>query len=186
MPDYQKGKIYCIRSHQTDKVYVGSTVQELSMRMCGHRKDFKNYKNGKYCYVTSFDILDYDDAYIELIEDFPSENRNQLEKREGVFIREMECVNKIIVGRDIKEYKEANKDKLSDYFKKRYESNKDKIKEIRKEYQEANKDKIKQRNKEYHEANKDKKKEYREANKDMINQKKRDRRLKKKQESNSI
>jgi hypothetical protein len=79
MPDFSKGKIYCIRSHQTDKVYVGSTVQKhLCMRMAGHKRDFKYYKNGKHSYVTSFDILQYDDAYIELIEDFPCENRNQL------------------------------------------------------------------------------------------------------------
>jgi len=176
MPDYQKGKIYCIRSHQTDKVYVGSTTQALSMRMCEHRKDYKLFiKNGKRRNVSSFDILEYDDAYIELIEDFACENKSQLEKREGHFIRELDCVNKRVAGRDMKEY---------------YETNKDKISQRKKEYREANKDKINQRNKEYHELNKDKiyqqHKAYREANKDKLNQQQRERRLKKKQESNSI
>ena len=26
MVNYQQGKIYCIRSHQTDDIYIGSTI----------------------------------------------------------------------------------------------------------------------------------------------------------------
>ena len=29
MPDYSKGKIYCLRSFQTDDVYIGSTAKPL-------------------------------------------------------------------------------------------------------------------------------------------------------------
>ena len=37
--DYNNGKIYCIRNHVNDKIYVGSTCQSLSKRMAYHRDD---------------------------------------------------------------------------------------------------------------------------------------------------
>ena len=74
----------------------------------------------------------------------------------------------------MKDYYEANKDKMNDKMKEYREANKDKIKDKKKEHYEANKDKIKDIQKEYYEANKDKindkMKEYREANKDKINE----------------
>ena len=39
MPDYSKGKIYTIRNSDDDtKIYVGSTIQPLSVRLGGHKK----------------------------------------------------------------------------------------------------------------------------------------------------
>ena len=62
---YKRGKIYKLVSFQTDKVYVGSTCEPyLSNRMSKHRVNFKNYQNGGYHYVTSFELLKYDDADI--------------------------------------------------------------------------------------------------------------------------
>ena len=68
MPNYLNGKIYVIRSHQTEQVYIGSTVERLSARMSKHRAQYKRYKEGKCGLTTSFKMLDYPDAYIELIE----------------------------------------------------------------------------------------------------------------------
>jgi hypothetical protein len=39
------------------------------------------------------------DWYIELYEDFPTERKEQLNKREGVIIREIGTLNKNIAGR---------------------------------------------------------------------------------------
>lgn len=108
MPNYQNGKIYCIRSHQTDKVYVGSTTVLLSARMAKHRWACKtNYKN-----PMSQHIIKYGDAYIELIKLYPCSCRSELEREEGKYIREMNCVNKVIAGRTIAEYYEDNKEKM--------------------------------------------------------------------------
>ena len=66
------GKIYSIRSHQTDLIYIGSTIEtRLSARLSKHRSDYKRYiMSGKFnYYVSSFEILKYNDAYIELIEE---------------------------------------------------------------------------------------------------------------------
>ena len=102
--DYQNGKIYCIRSNQTDDVYYGSTTQPLYKRLSSHKNKFKMWKTQNHHFITSFEILKYDDAYIELVENFPCNSIEELHKREGEIIRANECVNKRIAGRNKKEY----------------------------------------------------------------------------------
>ena len=63
------GKIYIIKSSQTNRVYVGSTVQSLNERFSKHKSD-------KNC--TSREILKYSDAEIELLECYECENLEQL------------------------------------------------------------------------------------------------------------
>ena len=48
-------------------------------------------------------IDDWNDWYIELYENYPCENKEQLNKREGEIIREIGTVNKQIAGRTYKE-----------------------------------------------------------------------------------
>lgn len=115
MSNYKNGKIYCIRSYQTDKVYVGSTTQPLSKRLYDHKRCYKRFLNGKYGYTTSFEIVKYDDCYIELIIEISCDNVNQLRKYEGNYIRNMNCVNKMIAGRTQKEWRKDNKDKIKQY-----------------------------------------------------------------------
>jgi hypothetical protein len=154
--DYHNGKIYAIRSHQTEDIYIGSTTTKLSKRLYGHKSNFKKWKNGKYHYVTSFELMKYDDCYIELLQGYSCDSKMELHKREGEFIRSMDCVNKRIAGRTDKEYRDDNKDKKKDYDKEYYEDNKDKKKEYYEDYYEVNKDKIKIQMKEYRETNKEK------------------------------
>lgn len=196
--DYQNGKIYCIRSHQTDKVYVGSTCQQLSARIAGHRRNYKSYLNGKDRKVMSFDILQYDDAYIELIRNYPCSSKEELLKEEGHYIRTTpNCINRTILGRtqteyskeyyevnkDIvreknKKYRDENKEKKKEIDKKYYEENKEKIQEYKKKYQEQNREIIKEKRKQYFEDNKERKKEYdklyRERNKEKISARKKE------------
>jgi len=152
MPNYQNGKIYSIRSYQTDMIYIGSTCQSLAVRKGAHKQNYQRYQNGKGNYVTSFEIIKYDDAYIELVEAYPCNNRYELCRREGELIREMDnVINKRIAGRTHKEWREDNKE----YNKEYYEANKDKISEQMKQWREDNKDKQRELNKQYYEANKD-------------------------------
>jgi hypothetical protein len=111
MANYGNGKIYTIRSFQTEDIYIGSTTQPLSKRIAKHRYDYNHYLEGKRAYTTSFDILKHGDAYIELIELYPCTARCELFKREGELIREMDCVNKHIPGRTDAEYYQDNKEK---------------------------------------------------------------------------
>jgi hypothetical protein len=55
---------------------------------------------------------DFNNWYIELYENFPCDNKEQLNKREGEIIREIATLNKNIAGRTIKEYYEQNKENI--------------------------------------------------------------------------
>ena len=160
MPNYLNGKLYTIRSHQTDKVYVGSTTQTLSVRMAGHRKDFKRYNKGLYSYVSSFELLKYDDAYIELIELYPCNSKVELDRGEGIHIRQMDCVNKYIAGRTSAEYYQDNKEKIAERNKQYYQDNKEQFKEYNDEYRQNNKEQLNEYHVEYRQNNKEYFKEY--------------------------
>ena len=69
MPNYQNSKIYKIISPSNPElVYYGSTTKKLCYRMCDHKAHFKNPKN----YISSFEILKYDDAINRLIDVYVS------------------------------------------------------------------------------------------------------------------
>ncbi len=165
-----KGIIYKITCNETGEVYYGSTQKSLNKRMSNHKTNCKRWKEGKCGLTTSYNIIDRGNYSYSLIETVECEDKRQLEARERFYIENNECINKVVIGRTQKEYREANKETILEYQKEYYEANKDK----RKAYLEANKEAIleyqKEYNKEYREANKDKKKAYREANKDHINE----------------
>jgi hypothetical protein len=160
MPDYNKGKIYTIRSKTDDTlIYVGSTIQQLSVRIGGHKiksRDIK-YQN-RLIYKTINN--NWDNWYIELYEEYPCENKEQLCKREGEVIREIGTLNVVVAGRTRKEYREENKEQITEHKKEYYENNKEQITDKHKIYYEENKDKIlnyaKDYGKIYYEQNKDK------------------------------
>jgi len=105
---YHNGKIYTIRSYQTDKFYIGSTCSPLHKRFYEHKATYQRYQDNKiYHYTTSFDIIKYDDCYIELLELYKCESKIELIKKEGEFIRKnlTNIVNKNIAGRNAKELK---------------------------------------------------------------------------------
>jgi len=156
MVNYQNGKIYTIRSRNSDKVYVGSTCNELRKRIYEHKKDYRYWVNGKPKYVSSFEVLKDGMCYIELLEKYPCNDKNELKRREGEVIRSMECVNKAIAGRTPKEYQEEHKEQRKEYHKERYQK-------IKEEYN--------KKQKEYYQNNKEKQKEYYQKNKEEYNKK---------------
>ena len=123
MSNYQNGKIYCLRSHQTDKIYIGSTIQKLYRRMNSHKNTYKNGLDN----TTSKEILCYDDCYIELLENYPCNSKEELHKREGELIKQMDCVNIMTAGRKWKEYYEDNCEKIKQYQKDYRLKNKEKV-----------------------------------------------------------
>ena len=148
--DYKNGKIYTIRSYQTDKFYIGSTCSTLTKRFSNHKA---KYKHGTLT-STSREIVKYNDCYIELLEAFECKNKNELRQREGELIRKYKdnIVNCKIENRTMKQYSIDNKDKIIQYTKQYRIDNTNKIKQYNKEYYIDNKDKIKQ----YRINNKDK------------------------------
>ena len=157
---YENGKIYSIRSHQTDKYYIGSTCLELCKRLYCHRQTYKMHLNDKYAYMSSYEILKYDDHYIEVIEDYPCKTKRELEKREGELQRQYK--NDIVNNN----YAHSTPEQFSEKQKQYYNENKEKKLEYQKQYDEANKEKRLEQAKQYYEENKEKKKQYYEANKE--------------------
>ena len=65
---------------------------------------------------------------IELIDKYPCSNVNELHKREGEIMREMDAsLNMRIAGRSHKEYAEEHKDKIEMYKKEWYDKNKEHV-----------------------------------------------------------
>jgi group I intron endonuclease len=153
---YQNGKIYCIRNTIDDDIYVGSTTQLLCKRMAAHRVKIKIKPHYKL-YLKMVEV-GLDNFYIELIENYPCENKEELRKREGFFIREMGTLNSRIAGRSVGDYFIEHREKIKEYIK---------------QYQINHKDVIQLQQKEFYNKNKaeihDKSKIYRENNKYMIN-----------------
>tara|TARA_R110000850_G_scaffold97767_1_gene203671 strand:- start:56 stop:667 length:612 start_codon:yes stop_codon:yes gene_type:complete len=142
---YERGKIYAIRSHLTDEIYVGSTCEPaLARRLAQHRSDHKRFQRiGGSCPSSRF-ILQFGDAYIELLELFPCEFKDELTRREGEHIRNIgNCVNKRIEGRTLAEWKDDNRESLKTWHKQHYLDNRESIKIKSKQYYLYNNESIK-------------------------------------------
>jgi hypothetical protein len=124
------GRIYKIVSSQTDKVYVGSTTNLLKYRLSEHKYDYKRFQNGIGHYVTSYEIVKYEDAIIQLLEENEFENKKELHKRERYFIETIDnVVNKRIPARTKKELNKKYNDTHKEESKKYYVDNVMKLKE---------------------------------------------------------
>jgi hypothetical protein len=146
MPNYQNGKIYKIVNTEGTLTYIGSTCQSLAQRKAKHHESYKYWKNGITNYVTAFKLFDDDEegCQIVLLEAFPCNNRNELEKRERYYIENNNCVNKIRPTRTKQEWIEENKEKHQQYQKQYREDNKDKNREYQKQYRADNNVEIQQ------------------------------------------
>jgi hypothetical protein len=164
MPDYQLSKIYKLWSPSTNLIYIGSTTQYIAQRLAEHIRIYRRYKNNKGHFLTSFKILECEDYKIELLEEYPCNNREQLFKKEGEYIKSLNCVNKLIMGKTQEEYKKGNKE----YYEANKEKNKEEKKEKKKIYREKNKEKIKKWQKEHREKLKEYQKKRYEENQDKL------------------
>ena len=178
MPDYQLSKVYQIVCLATGEKYIGSTTQAtLALRLASHVRGFKGWKKGTYHFVSSFTILEHGNYQIELLEAFPCKSKDELNAREGHYIRIIDCVNKRVEGRTTKEWYQDNKNELLEKAKAYYETNKTEIAEQKKLYYETNKTEKLEKAKAYYETNKTEKLEktnaYYETNKTEIAEQKR-------------
>jgi len=144
---YQNGKIYKIWSLETDRIYIGSTCDTLTNRMCSHKISYKRWKEGKRNLVTSallFDLVGVENCKIELMKLFPCESKSELESEEGRVMRLNEdlLINRKIQGRDHKEYYQDYKEETKIKSKEYRDSHKEGIKEYMKEYRDSHKEEL--------------------------------------------
>jgi len=117
MNKYSESKIYKIINSKTNLIYIGSTTNSLFNRFNSH---LHAYNNGNLTTTARklFDI-DINSCSIELIQNFPCNNRRELQLQEGKFIKIFQpyVVNKKIEGRTQKEYKNEHKREIAEYQK---------------------------------------------------------------------
>ena len=91
-------KIYKLQGYGL--TYYGSTKSPLGTRKSQHKNHYKLHQTGKQKYLTSFDIIEKgNDWDIELVEEV--EDIANLLTREGFYIKNNECVNKRIAGKEL-------------------------------------------------------------------------------------
>ena len=94
--------------------HVGSSIQRLSVRWGGHKRDM--LKKPHYPLYKNMSDKGVDMFYIELYEEYPCNTKEALHKREGEVIREIGSLNKLIAGRTRKE-----RESTPEYIQKRRE-----------------------------------------------------------------
>jgi len=208
MPNYEHSKIYKIVCNETGEVYIGSTtLYYLSNRIAGHKTIYKrNLK--RQC--ASKNIIARNNFTAELIEKYPCESREELNKRERYWIENTEnCINvckrpyvtetekkelcKELEKKYVKkraEYRNANKAQTSARSKRHYDEKKEEILQKQKKYYEENKEALLLKKKAYREEHKEERatkgKAYREANKEKIKEQKRLAYLRKKERESDL
>ena len=163
MPNYQEGKIYKIYNTVNDEIYIGSTTRKLCERMADHRKSADVKAKQHLLTYKSFREHGIEHFFIELIEKCPCNDKDELRKKEGEYIRLLKpSMNKRIEGRTPSEYYYDNnkyfsqkaKEKYKQYGENKKENEKEYISEHKKQYYENNREAIKERNKQWKETNK--------------------------------
>ena len=141
MTDYSKGKIYKIVCNETGEEYYGSCVCLLSKRKHVHKDKSNN--------CTSKQIVERGNWDIVLVEDYPSETKFELRRRERYYIQNNPCVNVYLPAATLEEKKEQQRILHAKWR----EDNKEKIKEDKHNYHKANAEIISQKRKAYREDN---------------------------------
>ena len=137
--DYKNDKIYQLLNKVNDEVYVGSTIQPLSKRMNEHRSTCN--KSDKKVNVKLYQLMreiGQENFYIELIESYPCNSKEELKAKEGYYIRERATLNMLIAGRNHKGWVDDNKEHVQTYLKEYNDSNKERLDQYRKQYRQEN------------------------------------------------
>ena len=148
MVNYQLGKIYKIVCRITGEVYVGSTCEKtLARRLVDHRSACNRYlEKQEGSKFSSFQIIQRGNYYIELLENFPCDNRDELRKKEREWYDKTDCINhyrpylfkeemrverliydeinKERIQEKQKQYKEEHKERINEYKRLNYHKNK--------------------------------------------------------------
>lgn len=163
-------KLCCVDTDITEE-YVGST-KNFNRRRTLHKTVCNNKNANNYnLYVYQFirDNGGWNNWRMIQLEVVNYDTRRDLEAQERRWIEQIKPkLNKNIPTRNVKEYREANKDKVKEYNKDYYEIYKAQLKKRQKEYYSDNKDKVKQYRLDNKEKIKEQQKQYRLVNRDKL------------------
>ena len=159
MPLYQNSVIYKLvhkNDQDNENIYIGSTTN-FRGRKYQHKSDCNNiysreYNRNVYQHIRENGGWNMWD--IVAIENYPCNNKIELQIRERHHIETFKSkLNKMIPNRDKAEWYEDNKDENRKKRKEYRENNKEKISNCKKNHYEKNKEKILEKCKEYRKNN---------------------------------
>jgi hypothetical protein len=93
MANYNNGKIYALKNHVNDLVFIGMTTQSLSLRMAQHKIDSTLTTIKIHKIYQAIKSLGFDKFYIELITPCPCNSRDELVREQNKYIREFDSWN---------------------------------------------------------------------------------------------
>ena len=130
MVNYTKSIIYklCCKNPEIKQIYIGSTANEIRKRKNQHKSDCYNKNRESYnLYVYQFirDNGGFQNWSIIIIENYPCENKRELEKKERYYI---ELLNATLNSINSYTTEEEKKEQYKDYQKKYKEKINEKIK----------------------------------------------------------
>ena len=96
MTKYERNKIFRLVCKATDRCYIGFSCEKyLSNRLAGMRKQYRRWEQGNGVHSVVYDLLDSEDYYIELLENFPCESSEQAQARVRHYMKQYtNCVEK--------------------------------------------------------------------------------------------
>jgi group I intron endonuclease len=135
MNRYENGKIYKLVNNVDEKIYVGSTCLPLAKRLYRHKNDAKREKRCNTPAYKHLNEIGWENVEIILVEEFPTLNKYNLEKRERYWIDTLHPeLNKNIPTRT---KAEMNAQRCKENYAQHWEE--------RKQYREDHKEQIKAR-----------------------------------------
>lgn len=137
---YANGKIYKLVNSVDDEFYVGSTCTSLAKRKNGHKTTAKKKPQPVHQHLN---VIGWENVDIVLIEEYPCNNKMELERRERHFIEMLKpSLNKMIPTRTQKEYRAENPDKERERHAKYYMENREKVLARMRTHREVNHDEV--------------------------------------------
>ena len=119
MVNYNNGKVYQICDIANTKRYIGATtLSHLSQRFQQHKMAYNLWKQSGQGYYSSFKIFEefgVENCKIELLELCNCESKDELNKKEGQYIRSLDCENKVIPFRSPSEHYQDNRTEIRTY-----------------------------------------------------------------------
>ena len=107
--DYSKGKIYKITNDYNDHIYIGSTCDTLAKNFSKHKSQCGSQDRSHYPLYKLINDIGFERFRIQLICDYPCEDKYQLCQKTSEYIRQYENTLNLH-GEDHKEKRKTQKE----------------------------------------------------------------------------
>jgi len=110
------GRVYKIWAPGCERVYVGSTKQTLANRFRMHKASMTCWQKHRKKYMSSFDILAYNDAEIDLITEEEFNDIQDMRECEKYWISKLDTVNQKRPMCTEEEHRQRKRDNMRKHY----------------------------------------------------------------------